>query len=237
MSARHIWHPVQDAILMDYVQRGQPVGEAATLIGVTYQAAQARYYRISGRANIRSTPRLEWTEQQVETLRTMVAAGHTDGEIGRCLGVSRSSVERARMRRNIVRAPRSLPVPAGFAEYAVDHTRTECAHHFDVSTGAVTRWCMAAKVDPKRYVAPQPAQPVGNTPAQGSWRSPPAPQRDGGPVGDAMLLLQQAGMAVYRLRVIKETAPADMWVVGTRKMHEAEMLALAKTRYGLQVAA
>lgn len=237
MSAAHIWLPVHDALLMEFVRHGRPLAEAAKQIGVSYKSAHARHYRISGKERVRPVPRLEWTPEQVEIVRQMVDEGCTDVAIGKRLGVSSSAVGRARHRRDISRH-RGTPVQEGFAEYALTHTRTECAQHYGVSTDIIVRWCMMTKVQCRKHVSvpPAPTRPA-NTPAQGSWRSPPPPQRDGGEVGDAMLVLQQAGMAVYRLRVVKPSAPSDMWVVGARKMHETEMLSLAKARYGMRAAA
>lgn len=238
MSAKHLWLPAEDMLLERYALHGRSLVDAAKQIGVTYEAAYSRHYRLSGKTRIGVKRRLDWNAEQVAIVRSMVAEGRSDVEIGKRLGISSSAVEGARFRRGIVRPPKGVPVPEGFVDYAPAHTRAECARHYGVSTTTVARWFMLTKAESRKHVEPvRVVSRPANTPAQGSWRSPPPPQRDGGEVGDAMLVLQQAGMAVYRLRVIKQTAPADMWVVGSRKMHETEMLALAKTRYGMRAAA
>jgi len=150
-------------------------------------------------------------------------------------GAAKRTIAKWKEETGVNTRPEGSLVPAEFRALAGSKTRAEWAAHYNVSTGMIARWCRLAKVEAKAYVPA--SRPVAPGSSQGTWQRPVNTTREGGTVGEAVFQLQRAGLSVYRLRIVKKTAPIDMWVVGARRLQENDMIKLAAERYGARYAA
>lgn len=234
------WSPERDAELVKLIDGGKTFKDASELLGMSQSSLYHRYARIVGPVpnDKRGT---QWTPDKIEVVRQFVAQNKSDRVIGEHFGVTRYAIEGLRVRIGLDRGPKHRIMPADFRDVAPTMNRSQLVAHYGAHPDTITRWGKATGVAivsatrPRKAQTPRPANYSAKVSAPVANILPRAfiAQREGGLIGDAVLQLQRAGLAVYRLRVVQASAPMNMWVVGTRRMHEDEMIALASQRYGL----
>lgn len=180
----------------------------------------------------RKPPRV-WTPERADKVRQLAEQGMSDPEIGAALGVSRSIVEMVRRRYKIASPIRPLPceqAPVDFFTVAPTMNTAECARHFGRSIKVVRRWYREHEITPapRVYISKAKPEPVKPPKAsRGQWGVTMLPEREDGAAASAARELQRLG-PVFRMRVVQPKAPADMWVVFGRPMHEQDMIARAQ---------
>lgn len=185
--------------------------------------------------------------RHVDRLRSLAAEGFSDPELSKILGVGRASVASARFRYGIAPAipgtTEARQPPEDFASVAATLTITEAALRYTAGKKTVRRWLAQLDIAPKRQFG-RPKKEKAEKPKQPKFRYTRShglplvlqiPSRDDSVAASAQLHLQRFS-ACFRAKVIDPKASNDQWIVGGRRVCEAEMLSIAK-KSGFEVAA
>lgn len=134
-----------------------------------------------------------------------------------------------------IKAPPGPPPPSGlkvvpgdFQASADRMCRDELVVHYGCSRNTLTRWIKESGIEPiapPRKTVEKPAKVVHFV--RPSYSPSMIPQRESGRAADAQLILQRR-YSVYRQRIVNPMAPADMWVVAGRVVHESDMIRMAE---------
>jgi GcrA cell cycle regulator len=117
---KYVWTAEKDAQLYEFRAEGHKVEVIAKKMGMTHSAVASRIVKLKVPFTLTARPetappgtKFGWTNENVETLKQLWAEGHSKGQIGRMLGISRNSVTGKVMRLNLPsRAPKIEDKPA-----------------------------------------------------------------------------------------------------------------------------
>jgi hypothetical protein len=186
-----------------------------------------------------------WTPEAVARLRELVAERKTDEQMGLELGRTRAAVEAIRRKHDIKSmasgSTTASAVPDDFRTLGPTLSIKGASRHYGVVRETVRRWhrecgTSALAVNPianmgenRRIGPPKYARNFSILPVQR------LPGRACTTAASAQLTIQRR-MPCFHARTLNPKAPADQWIVGGRRMSEAEMISMAE-RYQARAAA
>lgn len=173
----------------------------------------------------------DYSPAQIETVRTMIAAGHTAAEIAKAIGRSRSGVIGMAFRRNfgpwktVLDKPR--PVPNDFAKQWEGSRHKELAKFYGCSLAMVARWVKASGLTRTRLAEQQlPRKPrLVSTRVHGHKPVMSEIYRDMSPAGFAADTLRRDRWVVFRCNADgRQSQGGKFWKCGRVLCTDAELI-------------